>query len=158
MVMAIIIDKNISIVINEFSQDCGLTLLSPDHFKENTDTTHNFKQWKEKDYSFSLESIHQGKEFRRNKVLSEIKHKLEENKRLLLLGEPGTSKTTLMMETICDYIDKGYRVMYNMGDEELRNKNAITEKTKGSICWQQDFGCDRQCSQSKNVVDIQCNQ
>jgi len=31
-----IIWKNVSIVINEFSQDCGLTLLPPNHFKENT--------------------------------------------------------------------------------------------------------------------------
>ena len=91
-----IIWKNVSIVINELSQDCGLTLLPPNHFKENSDTIENFQQWREKGYPFSLESVYQTKSLDEKKILNEIKEKLEEKKRLLLLGESGTSKTTLL--------------------------------------------------------------
>ena len=125
-----IIWKNVSIVINELSEDCGLILLSQNHFKENTDTEENFQQWKEKGYSFSLEAVYQGKSFRRERVLNEIKSNLEAKKRLLLLGESGTSKTTLLMEIICDYFNAGYRVLYNLGDDDLKNTNTITEKMK----------------------------
>ncbi len=113
--------KNVDIVINELLEDCGITLLSQNHFKENTDTIENFQQWKEKGYSFSLESVYQGKEFRRGRVVNEIKSNLETKKRLLLLGESGTSKTTLLMEIICDYFNEGYTVLYNLGDDDLRN-------------------------------------
>jgi len=41
-----IILKNVDIVINELSEDYGITLLSQNHFKENTDTVENFQQWK----------------------------------------------------------------------------------------------------------------
>jgi len=126
-----IVWKNVSIVINEISQDCGLTLLPPNHFIENTDTEENFKQWQEKGYSFSLESIYQRKEFRRERLLNEIKSKLEEKKRLLILGKSGTSKTTLLMEIICDYFDNGYLVLYNLGEDILKNTNTIIEKIKG---------------------------
>ena len=125
-----IIGKNISVVINEFSQDCGLTLLAPNHFKENVDTIENFSQWREKGYAFSLESIYQRKEFRRKKLLKEIKDKLEDKKRLLLLGDSETSKTTLLMETISDYFDEGYRVIYNLGDDDLKNTNTIYDKIR----------------------------
>ena len=77
-----IIGKIISVVINEFSQVCGLSFIPPNYFKENTDTEENFNQWKEKGYSFSISSIYQRKEFRREKILNEIKDKLEDKKRL----------------------------------------------------------------------------
>ncbi len=53
-----IIWKNVSIIVNEFFDDCGLTLLPPNHFKDNTDTEENVQQWREKGYQLSLESIY----------------------------------------------------------------------------------------------------
>ena len=104
-----IIGKNISVVINEFSEGHGLTLIHPNYFKENTDTEEDFQNWL-KGYSFSLPSIYQKKEYRREKVISEIQRKLEEKKKVLLLGKSGTSKSTLLMEIICDYFNQGYKV------------------------------------------------
>ena len=46
------------------------------------------------------------------------------------MGESGTSKTTLLMEIICDYFDEGYRVLYNLGDDDLKNTNTINRKNK----------------------------
>ena len=126
-----IIGKNVSIVINELSQDCGLTLLHPNHFIENADTEENVQQWREKGYQFSLEAVYKHNEFRREKILKEIRDKLEDKKRLLILGESGTSKTTLLKEIICDYFDKNYRVLYNLGDDIVKDANTITEKIKG---------------------------
>jgi tetratricopeptide (TPR) repeat protein len=124
-----IIGKNISIVINEFSQDCGLTLIHPSYFNENNDVNENLEQWKN-GHSFHLESVYQKKEFRRENLLEEIKLKLEDKKRLLLLGESGMSKTTLLMEIICDYFDMNYKVLYNLGNVELRNADSIVKKIK----------------------------
>ncbi|HXT84693.1 MAG TPA: ATP-binding protein, partial [Verrucomicrobiae bacterium] len=59
-----------------------------------------------------------------------MKSNLEAKKRLLLLGESGTSKTTLLMEIICDYFNEGYKVLYNLGDDDLRNTHSIAEKIK----------------------------
>jgi tetratricopeptide (TPR) repeat protein len=126
-----IIGKNISIVINEFTEACALTLIPPDYFEENTDTENDFKQWL-KGYSFSLPSIYQRMEYRREKVISELKMKLENKRRLLLLGESGTSKSTLLREMICDYFDEGYRVLYNEEDE-LKGTNMLYSKIKGII-------------------------
>jgi tetratricopeptide (TPR) repeat protein len=125
-----IIGKNVSIVINEFSQDCGLTLLSQNHFKENNDITESVEKWK-KGFPFSLESIYQKQEFRRERVVTEIITKLDEKKRLLILGESGTSKTTLLMEILCDCFDNGYMILYNFGRDSLRNTDSITTKIKG---------------------------
>jgi hypothetical protein len=41
-----IIWKDVFIVINEFSQDYGLTLLPPNHFNIIVDTTEDFEGWK----------------------------------------------------------------------------------------------------------------
>ena len=125
-----IIGKNVSIVINEFSQDCGLTLLHPNHFIENADTEENVQQWREKGYQFSLESIYKHNEFRREKILKEIRDKLEDKKRLLILGESGTSKTTLLKEIICDYFDNDYRVLYNLGDDIVKKCQYNNSKNK----------------------------
>ena len=125
-----IIWKNVSIVVNEFSQDCGLTLLSQNHFKENSDITESVEKWK-KGFPFSLESIYQKQEFRRERIVTEIKTKLDEKKRLLVLGESGTSKTTLLMEVLCDCFDNGFMILYNFGRDSLRNTDAIITKIKG---------------------------
>ena len=126
-----IIGKNISVVINEFSQDCGLTLIAPNHFKDYTNTDENFNQWLDKGYPLSLESVYQGRELKRDRILNEIRDKLEEKKRLLILGESGTSKTILLNEVICEYFDKGYKILYNTGGDNLKDTNTIIEKIIG---------------------------
>ena len=52
---------------------------------------------------------------------------LEKQQRLLLLGESGTSKSTLLMEIVCYYFDKGYKVLYSEGNEEPREPDNIAE-------------------------------
>ncbi len=113
-----IITKEFSVVINEYQEDCGLTLIHPKHFKENTDIKENVIQWRKQGYQLSLESIYDEQEFRRDRTLKEIKGKLEDKKRLLLLGESGTSKTTILKELICDYFkETKFKVLYNLGDD-----------------------------------------
>jgi hypothetical protein len=50
----------------------------------------------------------------RNDVLDSIKQQLESKRRLLVVGESGTSKSTLLMEILCDYVKKGYKVFHNL--------------------------------------------
>lgn len=127
-----IIWKNVVVVVNEFSQDCGLTLLPPNHFKENNDIDEDLKRWK-KGFPFSLESIYHQNEYRRQKIMDEIKNKLQDKKRILLLGESGTSKTTILMEVICDYFRDGHIILYNIGRDTLRNTDTIVTKIKGLV-------------------------
>ena len=126
-----IIGKNISVIINEFSQDCGLSFIPPNYFKENTNTDENFNQWLDKGYPLSLESVYQGRELKRDRILNEIRDRLEEKKRLLVLGESGTSKTILLNEVICEYFDKGFKILYNTGGNNLKDTITIIDKIKG---------------------------
>jgi tetratricopeptide (TPR) repeat protein len=70
--------------------------------------------WKQ-GFPFELESIRDKREFRRESVINEIEIQLENLQNILIVGESGFSKTTVLMEIICDYIDKGYWVLYNRG-------------------------------------------
>ena len=69
-----IIGKNISVVINQ-ARGYGLTLLSPNHFKENSDTDPNFEDWKN-GFNFTPESIYFKREYRRESVLDEIRRRV----------------------------------------------------------------------------------
>ncbi len=124
-----IIGKNITIFKNEVLDECGLTYLYPTYFKENEDISEDLQKWKE-GFPFSLESIYLKQEFRREKVVAEIITKLDNKKRLLILGESGTSKTTLLMEVLCYCFDIGYTILYNLGKDSLRNVNTIVTKIK----------------------------
>ena len=103
-----IIGKNIS-VINQEIKPSGLTLLEPDYFERRKNVKDDFENWK-KGYAFELPSIYYGYEFKRKIITNEIKQKLEANNKLLVLGESGTSKSTVLMEIMCDYFRDGYRV------------------------------------------------
>ena len=128
-----IIFKELNINIsNEFRGTYGLNVLSQDHFKEFIGTEENFKGWT-KGFPFSLESIYNHKDFRREALLSHMKKTLENQKRLLLLGESGTSKGTLLMEIMCDYFDNGYVVLYNFGDEEPKNAMEIVQFVRNLV-------------------------
>jgi hypothetical protein len=50
-------------------------------------------------------------------LVNEIKGRLESKGRLLLVGESGTSKTTILYEILTDYFLEGYEILYNDGAE-----------------------------------------
>ncbi len=120
-----VIIKDLSVVINQ-ARGYGLTLIRTNHFKENSDTDSNFEDWKN-GFNFTPESIYFKREYRRATVLDEIIKGLEKRQRLLLLGESGTSKSTLLMEVVCYYFDKRYKVLYSEGNEEPRELDHIAE-------------------------------
>ncbi len=113
-----IIGKDINIVINE-AYDYGFNLLPSHYFENYKSTNQDVKDWKN-GFSFKLESIKEKREFRRP-IVEDIKNQLEKEHRLLIVGESGTSKTTILMEIICDNFDLGYKILYNFGDQEFKN-------------------------------------
>ena len=119
-----IIGKDITVVINQ-TYSYGLTMIRPNHFRDYSNTNCDFEQWK-RGYQFTKESIYYHREYRRDRVIIDIKTKLERWGRLLILGETGTSKSTVLMEFIADYFNEGYKVLYNEGDEEIRNHEEIS--------------------------------
>ena len=114
-----IIAKNI--IIYQVKRDFNLSYLTKNYLESHPNTDEEFKGWI-KGFPFTLPSIYQKREYRRENVISKIKDKLEKNNRLLLLGESGTSKTTLLMEIMCEYLEKGYKVLYSFGNEELKKE------------------------------------
>ncbi len=129
-----IIDGSGNTVVNsvgEFQQKvwstCGLRLLNKEYFKDR-DPSNDFKEWLEKGRSFSLISIYNEKEYRRENLLDDIKENLKKNNRIILLGESGTSKGTLLMEIMCDYVkrNENYQVLYNINPEDGSIKDLGT--------------------------------
>jgi|SRR5215204_3534618 len=111
-----IIGKDIHIVINE-AQSYGLNLLSASYFNEHKSTEQDLKDWRN-GFSFKLEAIKEKRELRRS-IIDRVKIKLERERRLLILGESGTSKSTILMEIICEYFDCGYKTLQQL----WRNRN-----------------------------------
>lgn len=62
------------------------------------------KDWKD-GFEFKLPAIKNNLELKRDKVIDAIKERLENQNRLLILGESGSSKTTILQEILCDYFD-----------------------------------------------------
>ena len=123
-----IIAKNITLVTNEVKEYFGLDLISKGYFR-GINTQPDFENWIA-GFPFSLPSIYQGKEFRRETLLQGIKKKLQDNRKLLLLGESGSSKSTILMEILCDYYKDDYIVLYNEGITEPREPNKIIESIR----------------------------
>jgi hypothetical protein len=125
-----IIAKNI--VIYQVKRDINLTYLTKNYLERHSNTVEDFKGWL-KGFPLSLPSIYQKREYRREDILFRIKDKLEKYNCLLLLGESGTSKTTLLMEMMCDYLEKGYKALYIFGNEELKKENELTDVLEGLL-------------------------
>ena len=68
-----------------------------------------------------MPSIMEEKEFRWCTLIDDIKRRLEGKHRLLLAGEAGTSKTTILMEVLTDYFEVGYEILYNLEGDEIKN-------------------------------------
>jgi hypothetical protein len=125
-----IIGKNIKIV-NKEAHGYGLSLLSHNYFKEYKSTQQDFENWKN-GFSFKLESIKENQEFRRS-IVDRIKSRLQAQYHLLLVGESGTSKSTVLMEIICDYFDDGYKILYNFGESEIKNVRELVKFIEGLL-------------------------
>jgi tetratricopeptide (TPR) repeat protein len=103
----------------------GLYRLTPNYFEDYVDTKQDMEGWKD-GFSFQLlSSIKENKEFRRDKIVEDIKKRLEEQHRQLIVGASGTSKSTVLMEIICDYYDEGYEILWNRGDTAIMNGMPI---------------------------------
>jgi tetratricopeptide (TPR) repeat protein len=90
------------------------------YFDERIYTISDTENWKN-GFEFRLPSIMRKKEFRRCALLNQIKSKLEDTRRLLLVGESGSSKTTILMEILTDYFAAGYEILYNLDGSEIKN-------------------------------------
>ena len=116
-------------------QGYGLNWLSPDYFEVHKSTDKDIENWK-KGFPFELEAIEEGKEFRRNIVIDNIKSKIESQQQhqlLLLLGESGTSKSTILKEVMCDYFDDGYNILYNYGNTDIKNGDQLVNFIEGIL-------------------------
>jgi hypothetical protein len=106
-----------------FEKECqryGLNWLRTGNFEYHTST--DFEIWKK---GFDLPSIMAKRELRREGLIADIKSKLENQGNLLIVGQPGSSKTTILMELMCDYFDAGYEVLYNYGTTDIRNVDGL---------------------------------
>ncbi len=43
----------------------------------------------------------------------------------LLVGESGTSKSTILKEVMCDCFDDGYNILYNYGSIDIKNGGQL---------------------------------
>lgn len=120
-------DANTSRMVDEI-RECGLELLTQDYFMEHRTTENDIGNWK-KGFPFKLEAIKENHELRR-RIVSLIEGKLHEQMAILLTGESGASKSTILMEIICDYFDKGYSVLYNLFTTDIRNSDQLTRNLK----------------------------
>ena len=125
-----IIGKDITIVINE-AQSYGLTLLAANYFKEHKSTEQDLEDWRN-GFSFKLEAIKEKRELRRG-VVDTVRIKLEREHRLLIVGESGTSKSTILMEVICEYFDLKYTILYNFGETEIKNSIDLVKFIEGLL-------------------------
>lgn len=107
----------------ELYQTTGLSWFR-NYFDEHIYTTSDTENWKN-GFEFRLPSIMQKKEFRRCALVNQIKGKLEETRRLLLVGESGSSKTTILMEILTDYFVDGYEILYNLDGTEIKNSPQL---------------------------------
>ena len=99
--------------IEKTNTECGLRLIYEDNFKESSNTISNFNEWL-RGFSFDLKSVYHEREYRREKIIDIIKKKLDDEKRLLLLGESGMSKTIFLMEILSYYLKQGYKIFHNI--------------------------------------------
>ena len=125
-----IIGKDISVVINEV-HDYGLNLLAPNYFNEHKSTAQDLEDWRN-GFSFKLEAIKEKRELRRS-IVDKIKLNLEREHRQLIVGESGTSKSTILMEVICEYFDNGYKILYNFGETEIKNAVELVKFIEGLL-------------------------
>ena len=80
-----------------------------------------------------MESIYYNKELKRIDVFNSIISKLNDQRCLLLLGESGSSKTTILNEVICYYFKQGHTIFYNYGDKEVNCPESIRDIIENAV-------------------------
>ncbi len=108
----------------DLNKEYGLKWIYPDYFEFNKSTDNDLDNWR-KGFSFDLPSIKAKQELRRERIIAKIKSNLESEGKLLIAGQSGSSKSTILMELMCDYFDSGYEVLYNIGVTEIRNADGL---------------------------------
>ncbi len=125
-----IIGKDVTVVINQ-AQTFGINLLSTHYFEEYKSGDQDIKDWKN-GFPFKIESIKEKKELRRS-VVDTVKTNLEREHKVLILGESGYSKSTILMEIMCEYYDYGYKIFYNFGEVEIINGRELVKFIEGLL-------------------------
>jgi tetratricopeptide (TPR) repeat protein len=115
----------------EIYHDYGLTWLARDYFEFHKSSNNDLDNWK-RGFSFELPSIKSKRELRRERIIDDIKTRLENDKRILIIGQSGSSKSTILMELICDYFDAGYEVLYNQSSN-LKNIDGLVNFIEGRL-------------------------
>ena len=110
--------------LGQVYQRYGLNWLSHDYFQYHMRSGNDLDSWKE-GFQFELPSIKMKRELRRENILEHIKRKLDSEGKLLIIGASGSSKSTTLMELMCDYFDAGYEVLYNYGVTDIRNADGL---------------------------------
>ena len=100
------------------------TLYTPKYFEKNETTSEDLEAWRN-GFPFGIESIKANKEFRRIELIKQITDQLNKNRNLIIVGESGSSKSTILMEIICNYVDRGHIVLYNEGTELVNYEMLI---------------------------------
>ena len=108
----------------ELYHSYGLNWLAKDYFEYHKSSNNDLDNWR-KGFSFELPSIKSRQELRREGLIGDIKTKLEKEKKILIIGQSGSSKSTIIMELMCDYFDAGYNIYYNKGISELKNADGL---------------------------------
>jgi tetratricopeptide (TPR) repeat protein len=119
------IKKNHEILENNLYQSYGLNWLPYDYFEHyKSNKQQDLEDWRN-GFEFKLPAIKSKLELRRDRVVENIKERLESQNKLLIVGESGTSKTTILKEILCDYFDKEYLILYNWGTDEIKQGDQL---------------------------------
>ncbi|MFZ0512739.1 MAG: hypothetical protein WAM14_14120 [Candidatus Nitrosopolaris sp.] len=51
----------------------------------------------------------------------------------MLVGESGTSKTTILIEILTDYFDEGCEILYNLDGTEIKNGPQVARFIDGIV-------------------------
>jgi ABC-type glutathione transport system ATPase component len=116
----------------ELFQHNGLSWLPRNYFEDHISTQKSVENW-EKGFEFDLPSIMEQKEFRRGTIIDDIKSKLDKHGCLLLAGESGSSKTTILKEIMTDYFVDGYEILHNLSGLEIKNGTQIVSFIDDSL-------------------------
>ncbi|HKG89501.1 MAG TPA: hypothetical protein VKA95_14350, partial [Nitrososphaeraceae archaeon] len=120
-------------VQKELYHDYGLTWLARDYFEFHKSSNNDLDNWR-KGFSFELPSIKSKQELRRERIIDDIKTRLENEKKILIVGQSGSSKSTILMELMCDYFDDGYQILYNnKGVSDLKNIDGLVNFIEGRL-------------------------
>ncbi len=119
------IRKNHEVLKNNLYQSYGLNWLPHGYFEHYKSKEEKDLEYWKNGFEFDLPAIKSNLELRRDRVVENIKERLESQNKLLILGESGTSKTTILKEILCNYFDREYLILYNWGTDEIKQGDQL---------------------------------